>query len=94
MKLLEVVWLPAIRGYSLIRLRSSASPEVLMLTLVRHLSFSRFSPLGELRPPFVLETCIGLLDFGTSTGGREGVSTYTFVAILIEFIICAMVTLL
>ena len=78
MKLLEVVWLPAIIGYSLISLERSASPEVLMLTLVRHLSFSRFSPLGELRPPFVLETCIGLLDFGTSTGGREGVSTYTF----------------
>ena len=69
----------------------SGSPEVLMLTLVRHLSFSRFSPLGELRPPLVLETCIGLLDFGTSTGGREGVSTYTFLVSLIEFMIFAMV---
>ena len=67
------------------------SPEVLMLTLVRHLSFSRFSPLGELRPPLVLETCIGLLDFGTSTGGREGVSTCTFFVSSIEFIIFAMV---
>jgi len=58
MKLLEVVWLP----------------EVLMLTSVRHLSFS---PFEEGRPPFV-EACIGVLAtqlFGTSTGGREGVST-------------------
>jgi len=61
MKLLEVVWLP----------------EVLMLTSVRHLSFSRFSPFEEGRPPFV-EACIGVLAtqlLGTSTGGREGVST-------------------
>ena len=48
-----------------------------MLTSVRHLSFSRFSPFEEERPPFV-EACIGVLAtqlFGTSTGGREGVST-------------------
>jgi len=57
MKLLEVVWLP----------------EVLMLTSVRHLSFSRFSPFEEGR---LLEPCIGVLAIlGTSTGGREGVST-------------------
>ena len=45
-----------------------------MLTSVRHLSFS---PFEEGRPPFV-EACIGVLAtqlFGTSTGGREGVST-------------------
>ena len=48
-----------------------------MLTSVRHLSLSRFSPFEEGRPPFV-EACIGVLAtqlFGTSTGGREGVST-------------------
>ena len=79
MKLLEVVWLPVpIIGYSLISLRSSGSPEVLMLTSVRHLSLSRFSPFEEGRPPFV-EACIGVLAtqlLGTSTGGREGVSTW------------------
>ena len=49
------------------------SPEVLMLTSVRHLSFSRFSPFEEGR---LLEPCIGVLAIlGTSTGGREGVST-------------------
>ena len=44
-----------------------------MLTSVRHLSFSRFSPFEEGR---LLEPCIGVLAIlGTSTGGREGVST-------------------
>ena len=48
-----------------------------MLTSVRHLSFS---PFEEGRPPFV-EACIGVLAtqlFGTSTGGREGVSTCSY----------------